>query len=204
MVAALAVRPPALTPDSTGGALSTVTLTAAEVAALPAASLATAVKLWLPFALKAVFQETEYGATVSSTPRIAPSSLNCTPTTPTLSVALAATVTVPATVAPGLGEVTLTVGGVVSGGGGGGAPPSNWKVPLTRMVPELPRESWAETSSVYVPAGAFRSDPLKTESPAARSGYTPLSASGTVSVMSGSLWKKTVAVSTALPSCTST
>src|SRR5439155_21030177 len=163
MVAALAVRPPALTPDSTGGALSTVTLTAAEVALFPVASRATAVTLCKPLLAVVVFQETEYGATVSSTPRIAPSSLNCTPTTPTLSVARAATVTVPANVAPALGEVRLTVGDVVSGGGGGGAPLSNWKVPLTRMVPELHSESWPETYSVYVPADAFRSVPLKTK-----------------------------------------
>src|SRR5439155_23091416 len=84
--------------DTAGGVVSgtglfTVTLTAAEVAVLPAASRATAVKLWLPFALKAAFQETEYGAVVTSAPRFVPSSLNCTPTTPTLSVALAETVT---------------------------------------------------------------------------------------------------------------
>ena len=45
MVAALAVRLPALTPDSIGGALSTVTLSAAEVAVFPAASRATAVRV---------------------------------------------------------------------------------------------------------------------------------------------------------------
>ena len=51
---------------------------------------------------------------VSSAPRLAPSSWNCTPTTPTLSEAVAETVTVPETVAPELGDVTLTVGAVVS------------------------------------------------------------------------------------------
>src|SRR5438445_13893084 len=59
-----------------------------------------------------------YGAAVTSAPRFAPSSLNCTPTTPTLSVALAETVTVPATVAPSAGAVIETVGGVVSPRGG--------------------------------------------------------------------------------------
>src|SRR5207245_4878741 len=88
--------------------------TAAEVAALPAASLATAVTLWLPFALKVAFQDIEYGAVDTSAPRLAPSSLNCTPTTPTLSVALAETVTVPATVAPLTGAVIETVGSVMS------------------------------------------------------------------------------------------
>src|SRR5438552_2324842 len=96
------------------GAFITVTLTAAEVAVLPAASRATAVTLWLPFALKVVFQEIEYGAVVTSAPRFTPSSLNCTPTTPTLSVASADTVTVPTTEAPGVGEEMETVGGLLS------------------------------------------------------------------------------------------
>src|SRR5438552_7231009 len=64
-----------------------------------------------------VFQETAYGAVVTSAPRLAPSSLNWTPTTPTLSVALAETVTVPATGEPAAGAVTVTDGGVVSAGG---------------------------------------------------------------------------------------
>src|SRR2546426_4939427 len=63
-----------------------------------------------------VFQEREYGAVVTSAPRFAPSSLNCTPTTPTLSVAVAETVIVPEMVAPADGAVSATVGGVVSGG----------------------------------------------------------------------------------------
>ena len=45
---------------------------------------------------------------------MAPSSWNCTPATPTLSEALAETVTVPETVAPEVGDVMLTVGAVVS------------------------------------------------------------------------------------------
>src|SRR5207302_2298311 len=51
---------------------------------------------------------------VSSDPRFNPSSFNCTPTTPTLSVALTAMVMVSATVTPAAGEVIETVGGVVS------------------------------------------------------------------------------------------
>ena len=54
---------------------------------------------------------------MSSAPRLEPSSLNWTPATPTLSEALAVTVTVPETVDPDEGDVMLTVGGVVSGGG---------------------------------------------------------------------------------------
>src|SRR2546428_13706486 len=55
-----------------------------------------------------------YGAAVSSLPRLAPSSRNWTPATPTLSLALAVTESVPDTVAPSAGLVTLAVGGVVS------------------------------------------------------------------------------------------
>ena len=47
---------------------------------------------------------------------MAPSSRNCTPATPTLSAALAVTVTDPDTVAPAAGPVIDTVGGVTSGG----------------------------------------------------------------------------------------
>src|SRR2546427_1948915 len=100
----------------TGGVLSTVTLTAAAVAVFPTASRATAVRLCVPLVAKVVFQETAYGATVSSAPRVTPSSLNCTPATPTLSEAEANTVTAgPETVAPVAGALSETVGGVVSG-----------------------------------------------------------------------------------------
>src|SRR2546427_11764833 len=74
-----------------GCALSTVTLTALAGAVLPAASRATAVRLWEPLATRVVFHEREYGAAVTSAPRFAPSSLNWTPTTSTLSVAVAET-----------------------------------------------------------------------------------------------------------------
>src|SRR5207247_1930314 len=100
----------------TGGALSTVTLTAPEGAVFPAASRATAVRLCVALVAVVVVHETAYGAAVTSAPRLTPSSLNCTPTTPMLSVALAETVTVPATVTPAAGAVMETVGGVVSGG----------------------------------------------------------------------------------------
>ena len=95
--------------------LSTVTVTAA-VAVLPAASRATAVSEWLAFVLVVVFHEIAYGFVVSSAPRLTPSSLNCTPATPTLSDADAETVTVvPETVAPLAGAVNETAGSVVSG-----------------------------------------------------------------------------------------
>ena len=57
---------------------------------------------------------------VSSVPKLTPLSLNWTPTTPTLSEALAETAIVPETVALLAGAVIDTVGGWVSDGGGGG------------------------------------------------------------------------------------
>src|SRR5207249_1444311 len=102
--------------DTDGGVVSfdTVTVTPADVVWFPAASRATALRVWLPLAALVVFHDTEYGAAVTSAPRLAPSSLNCTPATPTLSLALAVTGTVPETVAPAAGEVIDTEGGVVS------------------------------------------------------------------------------------------
>src|SRR5438445_4522135 len=100
-----------------GGVVSrllTITVTGAEVAVLPAASRATAVSVWVPFGARVVVQATVYGGALTSAPRLVPSSLNCTPATPTLSEALADTVTVPVTVAPLAGAVKETAGGVVS------------------------------------------------------------------------------------------
>ena len=71
---------------------ATVTLTAAAVAKLPAASRATAVRLCTPSTTARVFQGVVYGAAVTSGPSVAPSSWNWTPTTPTLSEAVAETV----------------------------------------------------------------------------------------------------------------
>ena len=100
-----------------GGATSlfTVTDTGVAVVVLPAASRATAVSECTPLATPIVFQTLVYGLAVSSAPRLAPSSLNCTPITAMLSEAAALTVTaVPATVAPVAGAVIATVGGVAS------------------------------------------------------------------------------------------
>src|SRR5439155_18551266 len=52
--------------------LATVTLMLAEVVALPAASRALALSVWAPLGTVVVFQDTEYGATRSSAPRLAP------------------------------------------------------------------------------------------------------------------------------------
>src|SRR5436309_2656245 len=104
------------TAEITGAVVSlfTVTLTAALVAVLPAASRATAVSVWLPLVAVVLSHETEYEVEVSSAPRFAPSSLNCTPATPTLSLAAAVTVTDPVTFAPADGAVIETVGAVPS------------------------------------------------------------------------------------------
>jgi hypothetical protein len=99
--------------------LETLTVTGVDVARLPAASRATAVRVYVPSLVVVVFQEVEYGAAVSSAPRLALFSLNWTPTTRPLSEAAAPTVIVRVTVAPDVGEVMLTLGGVVSRGGGG-------------------------------------------------------------------------------------
>src|SRR5205814_3847604 len=98
--------------ETVGGVVSldTVTLTVVDVAVFPAASRATAVSTCAPLAVVEVFQETEYGAVVSSAPSALPSSRNCTPATPTLSAAVAATVTVPFTVAPLAGAVIAKIG----------------------------------------------------------------------------------------------
>jgi len=75
--------------------LDTVTVTGADVVWLPAASRATAVSVCEPSLEAVVSTEIEYGAEVSSAPSAAPSPKNRTPTTPTLSDALAEIVTVP-------------------------------------------------------------------------------------------------------------
>ena len=106
-----------------GGAvvLLTVTVTGEEVVRFPAASRAIAVSVCDAFDAVVVFHDTEYGEAVASAPRFTPSSWNWTPATPTLSEALADTVIVFETVAPFVGLVIETVGGVVSAGGGAGA-----------------------------------------------------------------------------------
>src|SRR3954469_3611759 len=93
----------------------TVTVMPAEVFVSPVPSRATAVNVWLPSAAVVVFHETEYGALTTSLPRLAPSSLNCTPAMPLPSAAHAETTVVPDTIAPAAGDFTDTVGGVVSG-----------------------------------------------------------------------------------------
>ena len=105
--------------DTVGWVLSvtellTVTDRDVEVVVLPAASRATARRVCVPLAVAPVFQLMENGNVVSADPRLAPSRVNWTLATPTLSDAVAETVTVPLTVAPEAGALRLTEGLVVS------------------------------------------------------------------------------------------
>jgi len=61
-----------------------------------------------------------YGAVATAAPLLAPSTLNCTRATDTLSDAAAVTLTFPDSVEPAAGDVKVTVGGVVSFESGGG------------------------------------------------------------------------------------
>src|SRR5207253_2677269 len=118
------------TVEMTGAAvpLLTVIVTAGEAPELPAASRATAVSVWAAFVAVVVVHEVEYGGVVRSPPILTPSSLNWTPTTPTLSAAVAVTVTVPVTAAAAVGAVMATVGARTSG------PLSSWAGTLTRKA----------------------------------------------------------------------
>jgi hypothetical protein len=103
-----------------------------------------------------VYQEIRYGGAVISLPRLRPLTLNCTPTTPTLSLAVAVRITAePDTVALLAGAVRATEGAVVSapvGGGvlppdvGGGVLPPD--VVAETPVPETARE-------MVLPSGAM-------------------------------------------------
>src|ERR671934_2525585 len=94
----------------------TVAVTVPEDVRFPAASRATATSVCGTFVAVRVSQVTAYGGAVISAPRFAPSSVNWTPATPTLSAASAVTEIGPETVAPSAGAVMTTVGGVVSHG----------------------------------------------------------------------------------------
>jgi hypothetical protein len=121
--------------------LATVNVTAAEVRVFPAASRATAVRLWLPLASAVVFSGSWNGAAVTSAPTWVPSTRNLTPTTPTLSLAWTDRVVVPDTVAPAAGAVADTVGGVVS---------ATVKLTAAEVV-ALPAASRAVAVTVWLP-----------------------------------------------------
>ena len=150
LVCATAWSPDAMTSIASpmDGVLDTVTWTPADLVVFPAASRATASSRWLLFEAPVVFQTIEYGLAVSAVPRLAPSSRNCTPRTPTLSLAFAETVTlVPETVLPSAGAVIADVGGVVSGGGA-----TTVTVMPTDGTSRLPLVSVARLFTVVVPA----------------------------------------------------
>ena len=101
---------------ATGALVSAILLTvtvADALALLPAASFAVATMLCVPFENEAVAQEQTYGE-VASEHIMSPSTVMVTEVTPTLSLAEAWMVIGPETMAPLVGEVMLTVGGVVS------------------------------------------------------------------------------------------
>ena len=108
-------------PDGTDGAwvsgtgLLTVTFTVAEVVVFPATSRANAVSICVPLVAVVVSHVMLYGVARSSASRFTPSSLNCTPTTPTSSDAEAFTEMVLSTVASCEGAVRETEGACVSG-----------------------------------------------------------------------------------------
>jgi len=107
----------AMNDEITGAVFATVTAMPADVAEFPDVSVAKAVSVCAAFEAVVEFQEIEYGAVVMAAPMFAPSNLNCTLATATLSAALAVNETVPVRVAPAEGAVTETVGGVVSAAG---------------------------------------------------------------------------------------
>jgi len=94
--------------------LDTVTVIGAEVVTLPAVSPARAVSVWDPLLTVVVSHGTEYGNVVTIGPICTPSAKNRMLLIPTLSDALALTVTVLETVAPDPGAVIATVGGALS------------------------------------------------------------------------------------------
>jgi hypothetical protein len=95
--------------------LLTLIVIAVALAMLPAASRATAERVCAPFASVVESKLVLKGEEVASLPRFAPSSLNCTPATPMLSLALADTVTLaPETLAFAAGAAMETLGAVES------------------------------------------------------------------------------------------
>ncbi len=104
----------AATAENCGGFV-TVTVTSLPMPTFPAASLACAFRVCVPFAVFVLSQAMLYGSVVSGEPSGAPSRRNWTLVTPTLSEADAETVkALPDTTVPLVGAVSDTVGAVVS------------------------------------------------------------------------------------------
>lgn len=72
----LAVRPMGVEGGVVSVKRTTVTPTLAAVPKFPAASEATAERVWFPVAEERVFQKTWYGGAVTGVPRFTPSNLN--------------------------------------------------------------------------------------------------------------------------------
>src|ERR1044071_5748132 len=103
---------------SAGVGVSTMNVTAAELALLPAASRAVATSVCEPVRSALGCTTNVYGA-VTSIAAWRPSIAIATDTTPTLSAALTLTVNCALTCVPAAGAAIDTAGGVGFGGGGG-------------------------------------------------------------------------------------
>src|SRR3954463_12338283 len=97
----------------------TVTLTAADVAVFPLASVARAEIVCVPEATLELFQLNANGAAVTDAPGLTRSTRNCTEATPPASLAVAVSCTVPVRVAPVAGAGDENVGRGRVGGGRG-------------------------------------------------------------------------------------
>src|SRR5689334_16878475 len=123
---------------------TTVTVEAAEVVTLFDVSRARACKVWVELVASALVSHViVYGGALSSLPTSAPSTMNCTPATPWLSLAAATTDTVPCTVAELAGELIDTDGGTVSA--------LNTDTVTPADVVRLPAASRATAVNVCVP-----------------------------------------------------
>jgi hypothetical protein len=99
--------------DVSGGALSTITCTAGDVPTLPAGSLAWTVIVAGPSANCCVYHSASCGA-YGSYPTVWPLTRNSTCRTDVSSLAVAVIEVSPRRIAPSPGDVTATVGAVVS------------------------------------------------------------------------------------------
>src|SRR3989442_1912921 len=131
-------------PTRAGVVAATVTETGALVVELLLTSRAMAVRVWGPCDDTVVSQTTEYGADVTSAPTGWPSTKNLTPAMPTLSDAVAATVTRLNTVEPAAGALMATLGGV---GSSGGVPPTAGFISAW-ISPALSAPVYSRTSSL--------------------------------------------------------
>ena len=101
--------------DTDGGIRSLKLFTLAKtVFVFAEKSVATALMLWYPFGAVDEFHKIEYGALVSSAPKLMLLILNCTPATPTLSAEFAVILTKPETFELLAGLIIEIFGGTTS------------------------------------------------------------------------------------------